>query len=919
MRGATTRNAVEIEPQENDEAICYNGSKSIVVERIALATVRKNRGRPMREENESELTPALHPFEQWLLERHKWLQTAAVRLIRSRALPDTTAIQSLANLCLMEASKQESDQFEQVPPGALAQASVQPPIRLRRLSEVTGVNAIKDGATLDFGITGLTVVYGANGSGKSGYARLIKQICGSRAKEDLLGNVFKRERPEPSARIFLTVGEDEKEGVWNSAGGPIPQLRHIHVFDSSVAALYFGPKHEATYEPSRMRFVSSLIKICDDVSHELSARKNHLQSKLPKIPVELQNTHAARFLSTLRAGVSPETIATACLYTSEMDAERMSGETMLAQKDVPGRLKAIERESTALSNVKSMIDAWKISFGEEKLTALVSARADALKKRKAATEDAEKVFAGSPLDGVGQDSWRELWEKAREFSVVHAYKDAEYPNTGDSARCVLCQQLLDSDSKKRMQHFERFVKAALEKDASAAERLLKQLEKALPKLPDLTTWVASANSIKLEEAVASEWYKSLDRRRNAADTAFQADLLPAVEWAVVEAPCAAISTALESEKKALTELQQDGKRTQLTMRVQELVASQWLAREREAICEEVQRLNMVAAFTRAMSLASTTMLTKKNTELAEQELRSGYQDRFVQELKALNGDRLPVEPRSKQQGKGKVTFSLSLKDSGDDVKAESILSEGERRIIALAAFLADIAGSGQRTPFVFDDPISSLDQDFEEYVVERLVLLAQERQVIIFTHRLSLLALVESVVKKMRDQSALERKPAPVELHTTSLRRLGKNVGLVADISTREAKPEKALNRLRDETLKQLRKLHEAADVLSYEERAKGVCSDIRILVERCVEMVLLNEVLVRFRRSITTQGRIGALSKIRAADCAMIDDLMTRYSTFEHSQSNELPSACPEIDVLEKDVDALIQWVREFSARPIS
>jgi len=47
-----------------------------------------------------------------------------------------------------------------------------------------------------------------------------------------------------------------------------------------------------------------------------------------------------------------------------------------------------------------------------------------------------------------------------------------------------------------------------------------------------------------------------------------------------------------------------------------------------------------------------------------------------------------------------------------------------------------------------------------------------------------------------------------------------------------------------------------------------------------------------------------------------MFDDLMTRYSVFEHSQSRELPAQSPDINILERDVDLLVQWTKEFSAR---
>ncbi|WP_193099941.1 AAA family ATPase [Burkholderia sp. Z1] len=871
----------------------------------------------MKIEDEAKKEVVLHPFEQWLAERHKWVQTAAARMIKARALPDAAAVSNLADLCILEASKHESDQFEYIAAGSLAQSMGHPMIRIRKISEVAGINAIKDGAALDFGTAGLFVIYGSNGSGKSGYSRLIKQICGSRAKEELIGNVFSKEHPEPSARIHVTVGDSEAEDIWKLSGGPVPKLRHIHVFDSSVATLYFGAKNEATYEPSRMRFVSSLIKICDLVSNELTDRKSKLQSKLPKFPDDLANTPSAKFITAMKAGTTAEAIVTACSYTDEMNLERISGEVTLAEKDIPGRLKVVDREISALSIVRTMVQGWKEALGNESLANLITARGAAIKKRKAASEDAEKVFAGSPLEGIGLESWRDLWEKAREFSVSHAYKDIEFPNITGDAKCVLCQQPLGDDAKVRLMQFEKFVRGELEKDAADAERALSKLEKALPVLPDVKTWIASTNPIKLEEQFASDWLSVLVACRSAANTAVQLDQIPIVEWDTLESPIAVVSNALLAEKKALTELLQDGKRQHLTFRVQELIARQWMHREQDAIRDEAQRLDTVASLTKAISLTSTTALTRKNTELAEQELRGGYQDRFAKELKSLNGARLPVEPKSKQQGKGKVTFSLSVKEAGDDVKAESILSEGERRIIALAAFLADISGSGQPTPFVFDDPISSLDQDFEEHVVERLVALARERQVIIFTHRLSLLAQVESTVKKLRDQAELEKQSAPVELATVSLRRLGQSVGLIADMSVRDAKPDKALNKIRNEAIPQLKKLHTAAKVEEYEQGAKTLCSDIRILVERCVETILLSGVLIRFRRSITTQNVIGKLAKIQPDDCAMIDDFMTRYSVFEHSQSSELPAECPDIEVLERDVDKLIEWIKDFSDRP--
>jgi hypothetical protein len=42
----------------------------------------------------------------------------------------------------------------------------------------------------------------------------------------------------------------------------------------------------------------------------------------------------------------------------------------------------------------------------------------------------------------------------------------------------------------------------------------------------------------------------------------------------------------------------------------------------------------------------------------------------------------------------------------------------------------------------------------------------------------------------------------------------------------------------------------------------------------------------------------------------------MTKYSVYEHSQSDELPLVPVELDEFEKDVLELIAWINEFKTR---
>ena len=105
----------------------------------------------------------------------------------------------------------------------------------------------------------------------------------------------------------------------------------------------------------------------------------------------------------------------------------------------------------------------------------------------------------------------------------------------------------------------------------------------------------------------------------------------------------------------------------------------------------------------------------------------------------------------------------------------------------------------------------------------------------------------------------------------------------------------------------------------AYYPLAKAICSDFRILLERVVELVLLADVVQRHRRAVNTQRKIHNLAKIRSEDCTLIDDIMSKYSSYEHSQPLESPVELPRPDELASDIDRLLSWHTEFKSRPIS
>jgi len=337
-----------------------------------------------------------------------------------------------------------------------------------------------------------------------------------------------------------------------------------------------------------------------------------------------------------------------------------------------------------------------------------------------------------------------------------------------------------------------------------------------------------------------------------------------------------------------------------------LQARKWLDHQRDAIKDEVERLRYLNLLNSAKKLTDTTALSIKTGKLADELITQSFIARFNQELTNLGASHISVELFKLRTSKGKALHKLRLKGSSHDTVSD-VLSEGENRIVALSAFLADVTGKDYSGPFVFDDPISSLDQNFEEAVVKRLVELSHDRQVIIFTHRLPMLQLIQDF--------ANEENIEPI---TACVRKEVWGAGEPGAIPLHAKKPESSLNTLLNERIPQARNTLHGQGQEAYEPKAKSLCSDFRIIIENVVERELLADIIQRHRRAVNTKGKIDKLAKIQDKDCKYLDKLMTEYSRYEHSQPLEAPVSLPCPEKMEQDFKKLMDWINEFKKREI-
>lgn len=180
--------------------------------------------------------------------------------------------------------------------------------------------------------------------------------------------------------------------------------------------------------------------------------------------------------------------------------------------------------------------------------------------------------------------------------------------------------------------------------------------------------------------------------------------------------------------------------------------------------------------------------------------------------------------------------------------------------------------------------------------------MSRTRQVIVFTHRLSFVGLLEKYSDKLRIDS---------KLFCLSRNRIGEIAELPIDLR----KTISAVHGLLNERIPVAKKAFASGDS-AYEIAAKAICTDIRTLLERVVEVDLLNGVVRRFSAEIQTKGKIQALANITVPECQFIDDLMTKYSRYEHSQPEEAPVELPRPNEIQSDLDQIMAFIMTIQGR---
>lgn len=854
---------------------------------------------------------------EWSVDRPAW-QRDALRRIIARGRLSKDDFDELVGLCKIGRGA-PAGELKSVPLEKThlpANPDQGESVTLISLADVSGANNLAPAQTLAFEPGGITVIYGDNGAGKSGYARILKRACRARHAGRIEANVYDDQAPKTaSATMTFRVGGAEQPAErWQDSPQPHALLSAISVFDSECASVHLKDKNEVAFRPFGLDVPDELANACQIVKEALATEQKQLEKARNPVfaaPTWKVNTAVGKALAALTADTDSKALQALAALSVE-EAARLD---RLRDDLAKNPAKAAAEQTLKADNIKRVIVAVRSvsTASTDEALAAVAAAADAGRvKREAARVAAAAAFGGEAVAGVGSEVWRTLWETAKAFSTSTAYPGQPFPPVADGSHCVLCLQPLIPEAVSRMARFEDFVQQDTALQAHKAELAAKAARQSLTGVAMRTR---ELKPMLDELAIQDAKLHGATRRCIASARLRRHVLLRSIEMGEQipippssDSPVVALTELDANVRKYADELRRSSgaeERKKLEVELAELTDRALLASAMPTVLEEIRRLKNIRFLVSCATDTTTNAITKIGNDIADTVITPKMRDRFQEEIVRLAAEKVRVEIVRSGGKYGSPQYQVRL-FAKPDAKVHEILSEGERTCVALASFMTELATAGHHSALVFDDPVSSLDHRWRRKVAERLVDEATQRQVIVFTHDL---VFVIDLVDRA------EQKGLPLRLNTVSRGSTG--AGRVADGLPWKAQSVEARIDKMEKAARAAKVLYESNREEEYDAEAVRIYSQLRASWERALEDIAFFRVVQRHRDYVNTKD-LKKVSVLTASDCDAFAAGFKRCCDIvdAHDPSGGRNAASPPPSDVLQDIQVLKDWVASLRIR---
>jgi recombinational DNA repair ATPase RecF len=631
----------------------------------------------------------------------------------------------------------------------------QVPCCLSRIFNLRNVNALPEGQEIRFGPQ-LTLVYGKNGAGKSGYARALGSAGFARGERKVLPNATGLEsRKSTQADIEVSYSSGKKVITWTE-GERCAELSGFYLFDGGSLTAHLTGSNPLSFTPGGLSLLTTLAELTDLVRENVRILIEKCEESHNFQAFFDGDSQVKNQLANLDAQTNVVALEKLAQLTPEEKTTSAALEREIAELKLLNITKQVEKRRQEIRDLGNLIQALQraqVELGEP----VVAEVTDLINKLRGCREAAERSgvnqFEFEPFSKIGTDAWRQFVTAAKALADSEGNRGAAYPRPGDP--CLLCRQTLSAEAIDLIERLWAFLKSDAQAQLSRAESACATKARNLERI-NLNYFSPDSNARRILDEELQVAIPALDAQVESCQERCQ-EMQEALRTNEVRLLPPLINFDL-TDLKRLVNIRHDeveqleksdtGQRlAKAEKALRELKHRQILGERLSEIVAYVERRKWAAKAQQA--LGTTRAITMKYNELFQELVTERYRRLFEETLKRFRTEsKVTIETRG-SKGETVRHVVLNPKSFRTGFSVDQILSEGEKRAVAIADFLTEAALDRHNRGIILDDPVTSLDDEWKKTLAGCLAELGKARQVVVFTHDLSFLYRIKERAKEL--------------------------------------------------------------------------------------------------------------------------------------------------------------------------
>lgn len=619
-------------------------------------------------------------------------------------------------------------------------------LTLLKITHIKGVNALISNQSITFS-PACTIIYGLNGTGKSGYFRIIHELAGGDRTKIILDNIHRQGSGLEVDIDFMLDDRAQNPYKWvdkNIRG--ITPFEKIKVFDSEYLPFFLNERESSVnIEPLGLNLFQVIVSIIDEFKKKIDQSKQHETNLQPDLQTLIDIIHSDGLKTLLEKSSLTEeesqSLENYKIFSSEENkklVELKQQKAILEKNNTEDSKKVLHQEKIEIDTLIDHLSTLKTSLSA--LTKETSAAInDYLEKKKIRDSQADQFKLLKNIAAQDTQEWQAFIESAKDYG---AKIDQDTFNKDE--KCVYCHQTLGLDALKLVQTYSEYLDDMSQQNLKNA---LNKIEESKAKLDDFSTEysfnegldviLAEVNNDQnqtykaLTRQVVGEAKKQKDRLTKALKD--HASISEKYSLDLLNSDVKLVELSAKRQK-SLEDLQQSESQKKenianLETEIMTLEDKQNISKWKTKIEAYYRYCKSIQKYTITNQAINTNGITTLGKRAHDELLTDSIRQSFEEELKALGKD---IEVTLEPAGAGKGTVFTKLKILGNDVR--KILSDGEQKAVGIALFLAEIQSQNNTCPIVFDDPVTSVDHEVADFLAQKLLKISSNKQIIIFTH-----------------------------------------------------------------------------------------------------------------------------------------------------------------------------------------